>query len=263
MRSYTSQELKREEIKIRDQRAADYVQATIEYMGRQFDSVERQTVLDWLRPTECDVILDAGCGVGRLTISLARRCRKVYAIDYSPQSIAVLNEHLEKDQIDNVETLIGDITQPLPVPEQMDGVVSVQTIQHIPSEEERWAAVGNLHGLLRKDGRLVLTAYNYFPRQLKHRVLGRTSDQEFLARKYHDEEEERQIGLYCYRFLAAELRQMLEKLEFKDIKLGGCNNIPRPLCRLVGRQLMRLDIALSQTCISSYLGAYLIARGTK
>jgi SAM-dependent methyltransferase len=260
MRSRTPDELNREQIKIRDQEAATYTDWYIEHVGKHFDLTERETVLDWLSPKEDDIVLDAGCGVGRYVLPLSQRCQKIYAVDFSPQSIAILNHSIDRDRLTNVETLIGDITQPIQVPEQVDKVVSVGTIQHIPTDAARRATIKNLSNVLKKDGRLVFTVWNYFPRKLKYGILGRAGEQEYLSKKDHDEEE---TVLYCYKFLPAEVGSMLEDCGFTDIRLGGCNNVPRTLSKLTGRHLVPLDIALSKIALSTFLGAYLIARATK
>jgi len=53
---------------------------------------------------ETDTVLDIGCGPGTLAIPLARRVRKVIAVDYSPQMLAQLNTYAEREGITNIET---------------------------------------------------------------------------------------------------------------------------------------------------------------
>jgi len=114
MKKYSPEVLKREEIKIRDRRAEIYTEAIIKVMGKYVELIERKTILKHLSLDKDDVILNAGCGVGRTTIELSKMCKKVYAIDYSPISIEVLNKNLRKDDITNVESYVGDITETLP-----------------------------------------------------------------------------------------------------------------------------------------------------
>lgn len=109
-------------------------------------------VINALNIKKDNVILDAGCGVGRLTIKIAKQCKKVYGLDFSPKSIEVLREKLKEQDITNVKTFICDITEALPTKEAVDKILSIQTIQHIPSDEERVIALKNLYNQLKEGG---------------------------------------------------------------------------------------------------------------
>jgi len=260
---YSEDDLLREEIRIRDIRAADYIDAVSASMGAAYNAVELGTVLDWLDPQPHEVILDAGCGVGRLTASLAEKCRNVFAVDHSPKSIEILQERLRELGIGNVETAIGDITHAPPFSELMDKVISVQTLQHVPGDGRRLAALSYLLGSLKPGGTLVFTVYNYLPRKLKHRLLGRSLKQETIEHDYIPDDDESGIGLYCYMFLASELRGMMAEAGFADVRIGGCNNVSRVGRRVIGEFLGGMDRAFSRSHFSVYTGAYLIVKGVK
>lgn len=77
------------------------------------------------------VVVDIGCGLGRLTRPLAERAGRVIAIDVSSEMIERarrLNEHL-----DNVEWVHGDGATLQPVPDaSVDVCVSHVVFRHIP-----------------------------------------------------------------------------------------------------------------------------------
>lgn len=256
-------DLLREEIRIRDLRAADYLGAVSASMGVAYNAVELETVLDWLDPRPHELILDAGCGVGRLATVLAEKCRRVFAVDHSSKSIEILEERLSELGIGNVETAVGDITHAPPFSELMDKAVSVQTLQHVPGDGRRLAALRYLLASLKPGGPLVFTVYNYLPRKLKHRLLGRFLKQETIARDYVLADAESRIGLYCYMFRASELRVMMTEAGFTDVRIGGCSNVPRVVRRVIGESLGGMDRAFSRSHFSRYTGAYLIAKGVK
>ena len=91
------------------------------------------TLLDTLGVTVRmdDVVLDLGCGVGRLTRVLALRAAHVVALDVSPEMLRraqELNEHLN-----NVTWLLGDGESLTGVEDaSLDGAVSHVVFQHIP-----------------------------------------------------------------------------------------------------------------------------------
>ena len=81
-----------------------------------------------------DVVLDVGCGVGRLTRVLAERAAHVHAIDVSAemlQQARELNAHLT-----NVTWHHGDGTTLTPIADaSVDAVVSHVVFQHIPDPQ--------------------------------------------------------------------------------------------------------------------------------
>lgn len=72
--------------------------------------------------TKESVICDVGCGLGDLSIELAKYCKKVYAIDISQEVISELKEKLQRKKVTNVEALCVDVFQWKPE-ETVDGTV--------------------------------------------------------------------------------------------------------------------------------------------
>jgi SAM-dependent methyltransferase len=70
------------------------------------------------------VVLDAGAGAGRVTLPLARRARKVYAMDPSPPLLNILDGKLSSAGMRNVE-LVRGVFRRVPLPDNsVDAVVS-------------------------------------------------------------------------------------------------------------------------------------------
>ncbi len=64
--------------------------------------------------SENDIVVEVGPGLGILTIELARRVKKVVAVEKDKKMIAVLKEILEENKIRNVEIVQGDILKLIP-----------------------------------------------------------------------------------------------------------------------------------------------------
>ncbi|MFC2136326.1 class I SAM-dependent methyltransferase [Bacteroidota bacterium] len=56
-------------------------------------------------------ILDVGCGTGRLTLSLAPKCRTVTGIDLSSKNIAIAESNMEKSGLSNVDFICSDVAE--------------------------------------------------------------------------------------------------------------------------------------------------------
>jgi SAM-dependent methyltransferase len=85
-----------------------------------------------LRLREDATCLELGCGVGRVTAWLARRCAKVLATDISASHLALARAHLDEENTGNVELhrLTGiDTIDTLP---PFDVFFSVIVLQHNP-----------------------------------------------------------------------------------------------------------------------------------
>jgi SAM-dependent methyltransferase len=98
-----------------------------------------------------DVVVDIGCGLGRLTRMLASRARAVQAIDVSGEMVErarELNAHLE-----NVTWLHGNGEDLQPIADaSVDAVVSHVVFQHIPDPEVTLGYVREMGRVLRSGG---------------------------------------------------------------------------------------------------------------
>lgn len=241
-----------EEIKARDKQAESFEQWYIQ-KGILHDYVEKKVIIDALNLQRDDTVLDAGCGTGRLTREMAKQCKKVYGIDFSPKSIEWLNKKLQEQRIKNVETFVGDITQQLPIKEKVDKIVSVQVIEHIPNENERYLALKNLYNQLKVGGVCVITLYSWgtlFDRGLVKE--GRFTN-----------------GVYYFRFTPDEVETLFKKCGFRNVSVKGCVNFRgyavlnnRGLYRLL-YPVAKLDVFLSRLKVSCSFGAYLVCKGIK
>lgn len=78
------------------------------------------------------IALDFGCGVGRLSLPLARRFSQVLASDISPSMLAELQANCERRAVSNVLTLKDDGTLAALQNHRFDFLLSAEVLQHIP-----------------------------------------------------------------------------------------------------------------------------------
>jgi ubiquinone/menaquinone biosynthesis C-methylase UbiE/uncharacterized protein YbaR (Trm112 family) len=160
-----------------------------------FGKIEIPVTLRMLQPQRTDVLLEAGCGTGRMTPTFARRVSSLVAVDFSFESLRVCRGKLDAVGITNVDLVQADVCA-LPFgSEQFHRVVSCQVLEHIPTPDSRSRMVAELARTVKFKGRVVLSAY-------QHSV---------LTRLFGQKEGQHAGGIYFYRFARRELRDLLGK----------------------------------------------------
>jgi SAM-dependent methyltransferase len=100
---------------------------------------------------ERDVVLDIGCGVGRLTRVAAERAAHVHALDVSAEMIDRARANLADR--DDVTFHVGDGATLRPLEDDsVDVVVSLVVFQHIPDPEITYGYVREILRVLRPGG---------------------------------------------------------------------------------------------------------------
>lgn len=124
----------------RDSDPEAFWQGGEEELGRILGRVELEIDAD-------EVVLDIGCGVGRMTRALAARAARVLAIDVSGEMLARARE--QNAHLTCVEWLHGDGRSLRPIEDAaVDGCFSWVVFQHIPEPEITF-------GYLREMGRVL------------------------------------------------------------------------------------------------------------
>jgi tRNA (guanine37-N1)-methyltransferase len=75
-------------------------------------STERHRVVEQVR--EGEVAVDMFAGAGTFAIQIAKKARKVYAIDKNPEAIKFLEKNIALNRLSNVEVIYGDIREVAP-----------------------------------------------------------------------------------------------------------------------------------------------------
>ncbi len=113
------------------------------------------TVLGAARPGPGDVALDLGAGSGFLTIPIAARAARTYALDHSQEMLRLLGDRVAAEG----RTLFakrGDLAGFAPPPERVDVVVSNYALHHLSHEGKR-RLLRDAHDFMAPGGRFVVS----------------------------------------------------------------------------------------------------------
>ena len=72
------------------------------------DKNKRDQIINFGDLNKSDVVLEIGTGIGTLTLELAKKAKKVIAIEQDTNIANILHKRLEKEKIDNVELINDD-----------------------------------------------------------------------------------------------------------------------------------------------------------
>lgn len=105
-----------------------------------------------------DVVLDLGCGIGRIAKYVAPRCSHLWAVDVSSQMLAMASKRLA--DLHNISYVRCQETTFSGVPsESVDVAYAVLVLQHV-EREDAFLLLEELHRVLRPGGRLIVTYPN-------------------------------------------------------------------------------------------------------
>lgn len=140
-------------------------------------------------------VADLGAGEGLLSELLARRCKKVIAVDNSEKIVAFGAAKAKKNNLKNLEFRLGDLQNPPVETESVDLVILSQALHHA---QEPAKAIAAAHHILKTAGQVMILDLARHQFEQAHQLYG-----------------DRWLG-----FAESELQEWLEKAGFKKIEIS-------------------------------------------
>lgn len=115
---------------------------------------------DWYLPylDAGDAVLDVGCSNGGHLVRAATRCRSIVGVDHDPAQLAIAAREIRERGLAGARVFAWDITAELPFAAgAFDAVLFLDVIEHL---HPRVAVLGEIHRVLRDEGRLLVSAPN-------------------------------------------------------------------------------------------------------
>jgi ubiquinone/menaquinone biosynthesis C-methylase UbiE len=185
-----------------------------------------------LAPQAPALVLDAGCGTGLTIRHYLRPGLRVVGLDVSLQSLRQLRQ---TTPLDAVVPVRADLAH-LPFTEAaFDGVLCANTLQHIPTAEQRRRCIDELTRVVRPGGRIVVTAHSFsIPKQRAQWCKEGTAGSPSGSVRY------------IYRYEAAEFQALLGAGLQVERVFGAGLPLPyrwklSPLSRVLERSLRRFS----------------------
>lgn len=111
------------------------------------------------------LVLDVGCGAGVKTSYLIKKGLKVVGIDFSEKMIEIA-----KQRMPDTKFLVADITEPLKLNEEFDGIFAQAVLLHIYKKDVKRVLV-NLLELLKPEGYLYIAVKGVKEGQSKEQII--------------------------------------------------------------------------------------------
>ncbi len=151
-------------------------------------------------------ILELGCGDGRYTIHLHDQFEWILAVDFSIDSLRVLQQRLQESR--NIGLVLGDVTTMKVKAAGFDRVLST-LVSNLPTREHRNAMYSLAANALMPDGRFIFSTHNHGVRQ---RLKSETKSGRYGPG-----------GIYRYNFTIsecnAEVRPYFKAIKVKPIQI--------------------------------------------
>jgi ubiquinone/menaquinone biosynthesis C-methylase UbiE len=238
---------KKSEIKLRDHYSKIYDSQISDY---QHD-IEINYITNKLNISKGEIILDIGCGTGRITSKLLEKGSIVVGIDFSSESIKICKSRCNDRELSTNLHLIRADACNLPFKNSsFDKCICSEIFEHIPSERERSKMINEANRVLRNQGTFLLTTFNYSVRK----IIGRKR------------ETPKDAALYIYRYDYFSLKRILNYYFKGEIKIAGILNlihfVPVTLLNDHKGLFALLDRLIEKTPLS-YIFAHLLSAKCK
>jgi len=185
------------------------IEKTKDYFNRNIESFSIE---------DKEKILDLGCGNGRLLELFENRNIKYTGVDFSEKMI-------KKAKAKYGDYFVIADAFNLPFPDNsFNLILTIAFFHHIPSKHFRLKILKEIKRVLKKDGRIIMTCWNFYQLHYLRILLKFTFRKLFGLSKLDFKDvllspKKIRIQRYYHAFTKRELKKLFQKIEFKVEKL--------------------------------------------
>jgi len=164
--------------------------------GEEFDLAGEETA-ETLKEfiTSQDVILDVGCGIGRIEKSLAKYCTEIHGVDVSKRMVKLARKRLKGFNNVYIHKNNGRDLSLFPA-NKFDFVFSIDVLQHLEKEDAVFYLY-EIHRVLKPNGKLYFNVPNFFDernfRTFMDKYVKNPSSRTVIKMRYYCPEEVKKI----------------------------------------------------------------------
>ena len=165
------------------------------FMGREIAATTGPDTADWQeRPSRAQeqrpdllienlglepelVVADIGAGTGYHSFRIAGHVERVLAVEIDPGWIQLLEEKARKTGVENLETVLGTVTDPRLPPESVDLVLMVDVYHELSHPREMMGAIKKA---LKPAGRVVLVEYRLEDPKVRVMKIHKMNEQQLI-----------------------------------------------------------------------------------
>lgn len=187
-------------------------------LSENFDNEQNEKRFEFVRNPEKEIInrfieqkdlssasvLEIGAGTGRFSIPIAKKAKKVLAVDISEEMLGKLKDKAKNEKLQNIETISGDFME-IDIKEKFDFIVSFSAVEYIKNKS---ALFEKISSLLKPDAEVfITTAHNSF-----FRLFGRLGNY-FRQKVYMNVFSKKEVARLCkkYNLLVIETKDSVMK----------------------------------------------------
>ncbi len=152
-------------------------------------------------------LLDIGCGNGRLYDFLKNEPINYIGIDNNKKFLKIATNRYPKTKFK-----YADVTKLPFSAKSFDSIWCIAVLHHLPTKTLRLSACEEMKRTLKKSGSLMITVWNLWQAKYK----------KYINKKTHDSlipwGQDKKVKRYYHAFTKAELKQLLKKSGFNNIK---------------------------------------------
>lgn len=171
--------------------------------------LDPQRILNVIGLKKGDIFLDAGSGDGYMSLAASKIVGeegKVYAVDIWEESMNNLKKEIEKETIQNIETIIADITKEIPVEDEIIDICYMGNVLHgFVENDEVESVMKEVSRIIKPDGIFAVVEFKKIentPGPPMHVKMTPDEVKEIVQNYQFEVKEAAEVGTYHYSVIS-------------------------------------------------------------
>ncbi|MGG6432358.1 class I SAM-dependent methyltransferase [Anoxybacillus sp. D401a] len=103
-----------------------------------------EKVISLLNVSEHDIVADLGAGNGYFTVPMAKVAKTVYAVDVQQEMLDLLQQHAEKEGVENISYILSDVAKTTISPQSVEKGLMAFVLHEVDDREAVFAEIARI-----------------------------------------------------------------------------------------------------------------------